>query len=764
MRKLLTAALSFSAAVYICHYLMPRKLWLIAALLCIALSALAFLFKGDTRLRIFCLCLAFSAGVGVYAIHYGAKVLPARVFTDIDMEISAVVTDYPTVLEGSYASLPIKLQGQDTPRLKALLYSYGAELNELEPGDKIKAYVRIKPSDSRYGEDYDKFRAENIYFLCYMKGDIELTGKSSFSFMYFPKTIAKTINETAKKVFSSTAAPFMSALLTGEKAALYKDTQLYTDMSKTGVLHIVAVSGMHVAFFVGFIRLFVRRKKTACLITIPLLWIFVPVAGATASVIRAAFMHSLVLIAPLLKRENDAMTSLFTILALLLLINPLACASVGLQLSFTAMLGMLIVAPAIYKAITKWAFDSGKSKKKAGLPQRAYKKAALAVFAAFSSTLGALSFSTPIAALYFGYFSLIGILVNVLIFALVSASFILGYLSCITGVIWLSLGETLGAVTSFFAELMIKIIGLGAKAPYGALYTEGSAFGLWLILVYTIIILCYIFKPKKGFRPYIPLSLAVISLCALIIIYELRLEVSPDTVRIIDVGQGQSLILTSGRHTAVIDCGGKGKLGNAGDTVAARLLREGRRSIDFLALTHFDDDHVNGVIRLMCQIEVERIIIPPDDFDRAACIEILEFAALKDVPVYVINEDSDVKAGDMELSVFAPENDKEKALMFLGKLKDFELMVTGDAYAADERRLIKRQELPDVDLIIAGHHGSKHSSSNELLRVLRAEYAAISSGYNNYGHPGPETLERFAKAGIKVYRTDLQGDIIFYIN
>ncbi|NLV87346.1 MAG: MBL fold metallo-hydrolase, partial [Clostridiales bacterium] len=438
--------------------------------------------------------------------------------------------------------------------------------------------------------------------------------------------------------------------------------------------------------------------------------------------------------------------------------------SVGLQLSFTAMFGMLTVAPAIYRAITKWAFAAGKQKGKAGLPQRFYKNTALAVLAAFSSTLGALSFSTPIAALYFGYFSLIGILVNALIFALVSASFILGYLSCIIGVAWLSFGEVLGAVTSFFAELMIKIISLGAKAPYAALYTEGSAFGMWLILVYAIIILCYIFRPKKGFRPYIPLSLAVISLCSVIIIYEIRLEHSPDTVRIIDVGQGQSLILTSGRHTAVIDCGGKGKLGNAGDTVAARLLREGRRSIDFLALTHFDDDHVNGVIRLMCRIEVERILIPPDDFERSACIEILEFAASKGVPVYVINEDSEVKAGDMELFVFAPEDDKLKALMYLGKLKEFELMVTGDAYSSDERRLLRRQELPDVDLMIAGHHGSKYSSSEGLLKALRAEYAAVSSGYNNYGHPAPEALGRFAKAGMAVYRTDLHGDIVFYIS
>ncbi|NLV85959.1 MAG: hypothetical protein GX025_01880, partial [Clostridiales bacterium] len=155
MRKLLTAALSFSAAVYICHYLLPRKLWLIAAFLCIALSALGFLFKGDMRVRIFCLCLAFSVGIGVYAIHYGAKVLPARVFTDIDMEISAVATDYPTVIEGAYTSLPIKLGGEDTPHLKALLYSYGGEINELKAGDKIKANVRIKPSDSRYGEEYD---------------------------------------------------------------------------------------------------------------------------------------------------------------------------------------------------------------------------------------------------------------------------------------------------------------------------------------------------------------------------------------------------------------------------------------------------------------------------------------------------------------------------------------------------------------------------------------------------------------------------------
>jgi len=183
--------------------------------------------------------------------------------------------------------------------------------------------------DERYGEAFSGINADNIYLQCYLNCELEVTGKSTFSFLYFPEALAKSLKGSAAQVFAEDTAPLMIALLTGETNLLYKDTVLYANMAEAGVLHVVAVSGMNVAFLVGFIRLVIRRKNLATLVAIPIVWIFVPFAGATPSVIRAAFIITTVLVAPIFRRENDGMTSLA---AVLLLINPAACALVSLQL------------------------------------------------------------------------------------------------------------------------------------------------------------------------------------------------------------------------------------------------------------------------------------------------------------------------------------------------------------------------------------------------------------------------------------------------
>lgn len=759
MRKLATIAISASAAIFAAHYLLPAGAWIFAGIICALLSFSALLLKGERRVRVLLICLSLSVGFFVCEISYHTKNLPSESLNGSDAFIEAEVSDYP-VIRDSYSSVLLKLRSEGLPHVNAVLYSYDSPLPELVPGNIITASVRLKSADLRYGEDYDGYNADNTYLICYLNGELTLIGKSAFSFIHFPKALAVKIHDYAGLVFSENALPFMTALLTGDKALLYEDSQLYADMSEAGVLHIVAVSGMHVAFLVGFIRLIIRRKKWASAIAIPLVWLFVPIAGATPSVIRAAFMQSMVLAAPLIGRENDGITVLSAVLALLLLLNPDACASVSLQLSFSAMLGIILVSPRIYKYFTS-LIKQGKTPQKgaAGKLHSFLYKLLYAVFASVSASIGALIFSTPIAAMHFGYVSLIGIIVNALIFFPVSAAFILGYCSCFLGMLWLPLGSAFGLVSSLIAEGIIAIVKAAAAVPYAAIYTQGTVFGLWLLLSYLVFFICYFARRKEGFRPLLPLCLSVCSLCAAIIICELSVKGSQPQLLAFDVGQGQSIAVTSGSSTVLIDCGGKGKAKNAGDSVAAKLLSEGRRSIDLLALTHFDEDHVNGAIRLMSRVFVKQLIIPPDNLDKQLRNEIISFAEGRGTEVYIISEDSVLDIGSIELTAFAPVSKRESALMFLGKINDFEFLLTGDASSADERRLLRTHSLPQAEVFIAGHHGSKHGSGEELLSALRAEYAVISVGYNSYGHPSQEALSRFEAAGMTVLRTDECGDI-----
>lgn len=742
---------------YLAHYLLPKSLWLYGAGAFFAAAvALGLLLRGDRRLRALLITLFAGAGLCVSFLSFSIKNLPAAELSGFEGELSALVTDYPRVFdEYGYSSAELRLETEGVPRLKALLYSYDYDISELKPGDEIAVRARLRPADVRAGESYDRYNADGIYLLASATAQPCVTGRSAFSFLYFPKTLARLIEQSAERVFSYDTAPLLTALLTGDKEQLYADEQLYANMSAAGILHVVAVSGMHVAFLVGFVRSLIRKKRLSAVVAIIIVWLFVPVAGASPSVVRAAFMQTTLLTAPLLRRENDAVTSLSAILAALLLINPDACASVSLQLSFAAMLGIITVTPRVYLRIDRALPEAGK--KKSGLFKRAGVSALRGAGASLAATLGALTFSAPVAALHFGSTSLVGILVNMLIFWAVSLCFTLGYTACLLGLICLPLGKILGAIVSLFARLIITAVNAAAALPYGLIYTEGTAFGWWLLLVYAIVLLCWVLRRRKGFRPVLPICLALCSLCSLIIISELRLGSSPAQITVLDVGQGQCIAATDGRAAVVIDCGGKNGRKNAGELAAAKLLGQGRRELDLLALTHLDEDHANGVIRLMCRVKVKALMLPEDESGRDSRQKILEYAKRQGTEVYIISKDTICTVGDISLRAYGPDDESE--LIYLCSFGENDVLITGDAYASAERYFIKTRELPPVEVYIAGHHGSKHSNSGELLSALSARWAVVSSGFNSYGHPAPEALSRMSAAGMEILRTDERGDI-----
>ena len=126
-----------------------------------------------------------------------------------------------------------------------------------------------------------------------------------------------------------------------------------------------------------------------------------------------------------------------------------------------------------------------------------------------------------------------------------------------------------------------------------------------------------------------------------------------------------------------------------------------------------------------------------------------------------MEERETILLGSSDLTVFPPlgisEEDNENGLSVLAAADEKELLITGDMDSAMERRLLERYELPDIEILVVGHHGSKYSTSNELLETLTPETAVISVGSNSYGHPTDETMRRLAEHHCDIYRTDLQG-------
>ena len=760
MRKLATGAFSFSAAMFAAHYIIPVRYIVILAGVLLLLSPLAFAFKGGKRQRALLILLPAAAGVFIYganARHYAAQL---SAFGADTMEISTVAVAYPTYTEG-YSYVDIRLENRELPKLKARLYSFREKLPELNPGDEITAQVRIKASDVRSGESYYGHLAEGTQLLCYLQSEQISVTACGLSPIYWPKAAARAINQAATQIFDGKTAPFMTALLTGDTELLSKEEGQYSDLAESGILHVVSVSGMHVAFLVGFMRLLLRRKKTAALVCIPLVWIFVPIAGATPSIIRAAFMQSSVLAAPLLKRENDGLTSLSAVLAVMLLINPFACASISLQLSFGAMLGMIIITPRVYFRLTAKKTALGTETSAVGtVISGGIGKLRRACLACLAASVGAIVFSTPVSVLHFGYVPLYSIIVNMLIFWAVSLCFLGGYISCLLWLLW----QPLGAAVAWLPDLMSRYILWVAQGfaglPYAAIYTGKNIFGLWLVSCYLIFAVFWFLKRKTGFRPVLPVCLSVILLCGAVIYTEAGGGGSGVRFTAADVGQGQCLIISGQQETLVIDCGGGGKNANAGDIAAGILLGQGRRTVDMLALTHFDTDHCNGAVRLMNRVKVRGLAVPPYDEDDTQADKIIRAAEKLGVEVYIIQQDYLLETPSLRVEIFAPIGKTQPCLMYLISAGEYDAFVSGDADFEQELRFTLTHSVPDCELYVAGHHGSKNSGSAPLLESLRAESAIISCGLGNrYGHPERITLERLAQANMRCFRTDLQGSI-----
>ena len=751
IRKLATLSLSFSAAVFLAHYLLPASFLLPLAAVC-AVAALAGAFM-HTKLgrRMLLIGLAAACGFSLYFAHYKRVMAPCELLVNEKLTVSARITSYPDCRAGCIMQ-NVRFCDDKLPNVSGLMLDYENETHDLIPGDEITVTLKLNPANSRYSTEYDANISKGLYLVGTVFGEIEKTGHWSKSFLYFPQYIGNGIREKIDEIFPDDTAFFMKALLTGDKSEYYAEHEdLSCAMSIAGLSHVVAVSGMHVAFLVGFLQLVLGKNRRCSLLCIVLVWLFVIMVGAPASAVRAGFMQSLLLMAPIFKRENDAITSLSFVLALILLANPFACGNIGLQLSFASMAGIVLFGDGIYNRLIE----------KLGTENRF----ACYILAIAAASVATSIFSFPIAALHFGYVSILAIVSNILCMWAVTLLFCGGYLCCALGCIAPAAAKVLAFALSYLVKYIALVVKCIAKLPHAALYTENYQIVLWLIVTYAIFFICG-FSKKHKFRPLVPFAISLASLACILCITHVSMISSDGAVAVMDVGNGQCIALTDGKNSVLVDCGSAGTVNNAGSLATSYLKSRGRNSVDAIALTHLHSDHAKGVVRLLNTMKVKTIIMPASavQTDENGLYEkIVSAAAANGTELIFVDSASDYAYGDIELKIYEPSekgDDNERCLTLTASVDGYNVLITGDAGKSVERELAENEDLSGTDLLIAGHHGSKNSTCQELLQSAEPEAAVISVGYNNYGHPTNAVLERLQAYGVEIYRTDLMGRII----
>ncbi len=752
LRKLAIACFSFSAAVFLACYLLPpgARPWLAAGL---ALCALLLLLTRQRWLHGFLIsAFALAFGFLLFFLHAQRTLVPALASDGETLEIRGEVCSYPQLYE-DYSRVELRLDGQGLPGGKLILYAEGDALAAFSPGDTLSCTARLKRADERYGERYDPYLARGVYLTGNAKGVPErIPGKTGFR--YFPLLLQRRISAQVDRLFPADTAAFMKSLMLGDKQDLYQDQSLYLAMNRAGLMHVVAVSGMHISFLVGFLQLLLGKTRRCSLLCLCFVWLFVCITGAPPSAVRAAVMQSFLLLAPMVDRENDPVTSLSAAMALILLANPFAAGSIGLQLSFSAMAGILFLAEPL---------NSGLS---ALFPEH-WRERLRAPISTAASSLAVLSFSAPLMVLHFHALSLLSPLSNVMGLWAVSLCFCGGYLTAFLGAVFLPLGRAAAWLVSWLARCLFLVARGISSLPFAMLYLRSLPSYLWILLVYALALLFSRSRLRAWLRFLLPTLLSVGMLTLLLLRTDAHYTRPDGLITAVDVGQGQSLVLMREDETLVIDCGSIFTLENAGEQTGAYLISCGRSRVDTLILTHLHADHCNGVPMLMEMLPVTQLILPADVEDEDGCLgEILDAAAAKGTKVAYVSQAAETDFGGIHARLFPPlsEGDaNERCMMGVFSIGSYDMLVTGDAPKAAEKELLTRCSLRELELLIVGHHGSRYSSSGELLGSIGADTALISVGYNTFGHPTYETLERLSAYGYRIYRTDLNGTVEIFL-
>ena len=744
MRKLMWFTIGFAVSCVAAVYLLAGSIlgWLALAF---GIAAIAMLFLPQKPVNVIAVMLiGFSVGV-LWLWGYSSVYLqPAKQFDGKMIMTTIEATDYVRQSEyGGTVEGKILLGDRSYP---ARLYLDSSR--DIKPGDKIIGVYTLGMTTPKGTEDSDYYQGNGIFVIADPEGAVSVEAVEKIPAKYFPQVLRKKITTLLDAAFPQDTLAFARALLLGDSSLLTYEQD--TAFKVSGIRHVIAVSGLHVSILFTLIyTVAFRRRVSTALLGIPVLLLFAAVAGFTPSITRACIMQVLMILAILFDKDYDPPTALAFAVLVMLLANPMTITSVSFQLSVGCIIGIMLFSGRI----------SGYILRKLGKPRGRsfWARTARWVSAGVGVTISAMIMTTPLLAYYFGMVSLVSVLTNLLVLWVVSTIFYGIMIVCVLGAVWLPLGKIVAWVISWLIRYVLVASDALASIPLAAVYTGSVYIVLWLAVCYVLFTAFMLCKKRS---PVLLLGCMAACLCVSLAISYAEARQDDVCVTVFDVGEGQSILIKNHDEYYLIDCGGSSG-DNAADVVSQTLLAQGVFNLDGLILTHFDSDHTGGVSGLLSRIGADKIYLP-DVEDSGTMRRFLE-DGYPDKLCWV-NEDMVITNGNGVLSLIsalpATKKENETSLCILFQAKDCDILITGDRGSSGEKALLAGYDLPKLDILVAGHHGSAQSTNFDLLSKTMPRTVVISCS-DKYGHPAGELLQRLAMFGCEVRRTDLEGTIIF---
>ena len=778
------------------------------------------------------LALTVSCGYWEWHDHANVTSLPQVVNEDIakltglTVNVEGMIVTKVNV-DGNRADMNVSLSGLNSHsvsetvlvQVKLQTKDQQREAEKWQRGDVVKLSGTLDiPASARNfgGFDYRNYlRTKEIHWIMKVTGlentvVVSPTSWNRISLFRVNDRLREKMASKIEQLFQEPHAGYMKGLIIGMQDDVDPDT--YSEFSQLGLTHILAVSGSHVAVFVAcmmiLLKVFRLSRETQLTIVILLVPCYVLLTGFSPSVVRSGIMSMIALYAARQGLLKDGLHIISAAALMMLVWDPYLLVNVSFQLSFIVTVGLIVYVPLTMPLLAR-------------LPRK--------LSGALGVTVIAQLTSFPLTIYYFNQFSLLSLVANFLLVPLISMLVMpLGMISLALGSIWLPLGQCIAWITEHLDNITFTVIEWMNNYPAFITIWRSPSL-LWIftyyILVYTLLKLGNMWvkhtqplpidvddtvplegllslgkhpldgeSNKLSWKQFMVAPLMISFIILLVIGYRPQSLKGAGLVQFLDVGQGDSILLTTPEgKNILVDGGGTLNFSKQNDQwktrkepfeVGAKVLvpllkKRGIHHLDAVILTHGDQDHGGGLQAVLDQIPVRALLFNGTLTGTAMLEKLLSTAIAKDIPIYAVHDDMEMHPDSNTNMIFLAPNmtqdeqtqlpivkeQNHSSLVFIVEMNDVCILLTGDMDVASETYILEditnsSKVSKGIDIIKIAHHGSKTSTSKEWLTHLKATVAVISAGVNNsYGHPHPDVVNRITDQGLSIFRTDQQGEI-----
>ncbi|PID61985.1 MAG: DNA internalization-related competence protein ComEC/Rec2 [Ignavibacteriae bacterium] len=640
-----------------------------------------------------------------------------------------------------------------------LIYNIYEHLNINEKINFIGTITNPKNMRNPSEFDYRKYlNSKNVAGVinCYNMKTVSFQETEKLDFKNIVLSVRKSINKRISELYPNKAGHLLKGILLADRSDINYNIQ--TDFVNSGVIHVLAVSGLHVGFVMGIFYLLFGRLdiRVRYIFTIFGVLSFLIITGTHASVFRASTMAVIYLLAKLSNRSINGFNEISIAALIILLLNPYEIFNPGFQLSFSAVLSILIIYPIFSKKIKKLKVKN------------LIKKLFLFISVSVAAQIGTL----PFTIFYFNKLSLISIFTNVLVIPLVGIIVAIGILSLLISVLFVSLALYFAATNTMLIDLLYYFIRHSSSLKFSHL----NIFNLSILdgIIFYIFIGIILYSIKSMKNKIIIGIISILLFFAFMNLYTLDdVKLLADgklSVTAIDIGQGDSfLIKFPNSQTALIDAGNSTEFFDCGERIIFPFIQSLKiDTIDYAFISHLDSDHYAGFIYLIKNHIVKNVYLPKASSIKDSIFK--DFLNFYSVPykfyctekmsigntnLYFLNDTTKLSYKNFDI------NNKSGIIKLVYGKTSF--LFTGDAEFEREEALIKNYgEFLKSDYLKVGHHGSKGSTSEKFIKYIAPKFAVISAGIaNRFNHPSERVLNLLNEQKIEISRTDKEGAVIY---